>query len=448
MEKTEFENKIANYIAGECGLTHSRPVLVTVSGGADSVALLLVLHSLGYSVIAAHCNFHLRGEESNRDEQWVRQLTSHLGVALHVKHFDVAAYQLSHKVSVEMACRELRYEWFYAVRAELQCQAIAVAHHGDDAIETFFINAMRGSGVQGLASIKPRNGWLVRPMLCVTRHDVEEYLGDRGVHYVVDSTNEENVYRRNKVRNVMLPELYRLFPEAKSGLLRTIHDMRASSALYAEMLGKCSEGVVRKTADGCVINYDALRGFDCGEALLFELIKPYGFNGIQAHEAWNVMGSSGKCFYSDTHELISGRTEFEVCGKTANDSRDYYVSLYADVDFPAPIAVELVPMPFEKCGINGRCSVAFGSGIMEAKHLVLRHSRPGDRFKPFGMRGTKLLSDLFADAKLSEREKRSVWVLAADGVIVWVLGLRAADAYRITDRDKYYVKLTYKGGLK
>lgn len=445
MKKTDFENRISCYMAEECGLTLSRPVLVTLSGGADSVALLLVLHTLGYRVIAAHCNFHLRGDESNRDERWVRTLTSRLGVELHVKHFDVAEYRQSHKVSVEMACRELRYDWFYAIRGELQCQAIAVAHHGDDAIETFFINAMRGSGVQGLASIKPRNGWLVRPLLCVTRGDVEEYLHHCHVDYVVDSTNAETVYRRNKVRNVLLPELYNLFPESKSGLLRTLHDMRSSSALYAEMLSKCAESMACKTADGCKIDYDSLRRFENGEALLFELLKPYGFNGIQAREAWNALGSSGKCFYSDTHELITGRTGFEVCVKTEKDDKEYTMDLGADVNYPVRIAVERVPMPFVRSAVDGKHSVAFGVGITKASHVVLRHCRPGDRFRPFGMKGSKLLSDLFADAKLSEVEKRSVWVLVADGVIVWVLGLRAADAYRMTSGDEYYVKLTYKG---
>ena len=444
MEKSQFKDIVAEFIAKECALMLADPLLVTVSGGADSVALLLVLRELGYSVVAAHCNFHLRGEESNRDERWVRTITTQLSVPLVVKHFDVEAYEREHGVSTEMACRELRYEWFYALAEQHQCQAIAVAHHVDDAVETFFMNAMRGSGVQGLASIKPRNGKLVRPLLCVTRSDVEQYLTDKGVLYVTDSTNLESVYKRNKLRNVVIPEIYSLFPESTTGLQRTLHDMRSSAALYAELIEQAGSSMVRRVGDVVIIDCTALTAMRSGEAMLYELIKEYGFNSTQAHEAFATIGRSGKRFCSSTHELVVGRDSMEICGLTEKAEEAMPVNIAHGVTSPVVISVVRNAMPFRREEVDGKRVVAFGESIMEAQAVLLRHPKRGDRFRPFGMKGTKLLSDLFNDCKLSEMEKRRVWVLEADGKIVWVLGMRAADAFSIADGDEYYYQLTYK----
>ena len=232
-----FLNKVKAFIDSDCGIDASVPVLVALSGGADSVALLRVLLELGYDCRAAHCNFHLRGDESNRDECFVTELCQLLGVKFDVKHFDVPYYMKEHGVSLEMACRELRYEWFEQLRLEHGCQCIAVAHHSDDNIETFFLNALRGTGIAGLTGMKPRNANVVRPLLCVSRNEILEWLESLHQDFVTDSTNLENDARRNRLRNVVLPTIYSEFEGSKDSLLKTIENMTRCNDLYNESVG-------------------------------------------------------------------------------------------------------------------------------------------------------------------------------------------------------------------
>ena len=222
---SEFAKRISAFISAHGLFTPDDRVLVTLSGGADSVALLHVLLELGYDCVAAHCNFHLRGEESMRDERFVRALCDKLGVQATFVDFDVDSYVSERKVSVEMACRELRYRWFEQMRRQFGCRVIAVAHHADDSAETFFLNLMRGTGLAGLAGIKPRNGVIVRPMLCVGRQDVEAYLAQLQQDYVTDSTNLESEYRRNKIRNIVLPALRKCFPGSDAALSATMANL-------------------------------------------------------------------------------------------------------------------------------------------------------------------------------------------------------------------------------
>lgn len=220
MELSLFLKKIESYVAKHSLLEHNAKILVALSGGPDSVALLIALKRLGCNCVAAHCNFHLRGEDSNRDERFVIELTNRLEIPLVKVDFDVLAYEKKYKVSTEMACRELRYEWFEKQRVENGCSAIATGHHKDDKLETFFLNALRGSGIAGLASIKPKNGYIIRPMLDVTRTEIEEFLESVNQDWVTDRTNLESDYKRNKVRNLLLPYIQELFPE--NALNRTV----------------------------------------------------------------------------------------------------------------------------------------------------------------------------------------------------------------------------------
>lgn len=448
MKREDFEQVVARTIARYRLLdADGGRVLVTLSGGADSVALLEVLQALGYEVLAVHCNFHLRGDESNRDEEFVCNLCTMRDVELQVKHFDVAAYECEHGVSTEMACRDLRYAWFEQVRYEQGCQAIAVAHHADDAVETFFLNAFRGTGVAGLASIKPRNGYVVRPMLEVCRADVENYLHELGAEYVVDSTNLGIDYRRNQVRNVVLKEVYAMMPEAKAGLRRTVADMRGEWQLYDFLLTEQERAIAKHAPDGRVtINTQSIAAMgQAGESMLFHIIKRYGFNSVQVGEIYRVIGNSGKRFESENYVLNVERDCLMLCDRRLLPAyEEVPFPLASGVSQPIKVTVERVSGTFKPSKVDGCFKVAFSTKILSAERAVLRHQRIGDRMRPFGMKGTKLVSDLFADAKMSEIAKREAWLLEVDGRIVWVLGLRSADVYRVGSRDKEYVRLTYK----
>lgn len=236
------KKKVAQYIAQERLLEAGGKAIVALSGGADSVALLLLLTELGYACEAAHCNFHLRGEESDRDEQFVRHLCEKRNIALHVVHFDTTQHAANRHISIEMAARELRYQWFETLRQELGADAVAVAHHADDSVETFLLNLMRGTGINGLRGIRPRNGRIVRPLLCLTRDDLLHYLDRQGQSYVTDSTNLQDEYTRNKIRLNLLPLMQEINPSVRRSILRTAAHLDEAATLYNIGIAEAREG--------------------------------------------------------------------------------------------------------------------------------------------------------------------------------------------------------------
>lgn len=440
----QFLNKIKSFIELDSLIDSSMPVLVALSGGADSVALLRVLLELGYDCRAAHCNFHLRGEESNRDEKFVTELCHNLGAHLYIKHFDVPGHMNEHGVSMEMACRELRYGWFEELRQECGCSCIAVAHHSDDNIETFFLNALRGTGIAGLTGMKPRNGVVVRPLLCVSRAEILEWLGEIGQDYVTDSTNQANAAKRNRLRNIVLPALYGEFDGAKDALLATIENMRRCNELYCESVGVMRSIVSDRYSDSLVIDLEILNGFDNREMLLYEILKPLGFNYEQCADM--LTSAVGRHFVSSSHKAAINRTTIDVSRLQIRDEKVFVVDL-AKCAVEEPIKLEIIHIDnkqFTPSMVDGKLCVAFSNDILQCSEVLLRHWREGDRFKPFGMNGSKLISDLFTDLKLSEKEKNETWLLEADGEILWVIGCRAAQSFSVPKDAINYLKISVK----
>lgn len=441
---SEFAKRISAFISAHGLFTPDDRVLVTLSGGADSVALLRVLLELGYDCMAAHCNFHLRGEESMRDERFVRALCDRLGVQAAFVDFDVDSYVADRKVSVEMACRELRYRWFEQKRTEFGCQVIAVAHHADDSAETFFLNLMRGTGLAGLAGIKPRNGAIVRPMLCVGRQDVEAYLAQLQQDYVTDSTNLESEYRRNKIRNIILPALRECFPGSDAALSATMANLSGDWLLLQELVGDYrrravteSDGVVR--IDKAVVAQSAHP-----ETLLHELLAPYGYNPTQTSALWQSAATVGAVFESADYLLEVGREQFVLMPHDGLRNDETFVFRLDDhTALPPFLEVEVVERtPDFKFVADGNLAY-FDSEIL-SHELTLRHWWQGDRFRPFGMKGSKKLSDYFNDNKFSLLDKRRAWLLCASDTILWLVGHRAADAFRVTPATRQVVVLKYR----
>ena len=266
-----IERRVQDFIRKRQLFADETKILVALSGGADSVALLKVLLSLGYRCHGVHCNFHLRGEESNRDERFVTELCHTLGVPCEVVHFDTMAYAAEHKVSVEMAARELRYREFERLRQALHLDVIAVAHHQDDAVETLLLNLIRGAGINGLTGMKVRNGHVVRPLLCLTRDEVTDYLDHLGQSYVTDSTNLTDVYARNKVRLQLLPLMQQINPAAKSNIMQTAIHLGEASILYNRAIDETNARIVTIHTDGIDISIEALLGTEVPGAHLFEI---------------------------------------------------------------------------------------------------------------------------------------------------------------------------------
>lgn len=413
------------------------PVLVALSGGADSVAMLRILQALDVKCIAAHCNFHLRGEESMRDEQFAHQLCQQLDVPLVVKNFDVSAHQQEHGGSVEMACRELRYEWFEQERQQQGCALIAVAHHGDDQIETFFLNLLRGTGVRGLAGMQRLNGNIWRPLLGINRLQVLEYLTSIGQDYVTDSTNAENAFRRNQLRNIILPVIDQQFPQAKSRILDTMRNLASDRDLLNALAAEAVPAVHH-------IAINSLCAHPQAPTLLYHRIRHLGFNRDQCEKAIAAarLHHTGRQFIGNKHIMAINRQTIDIDPiKDGNDIR-IAIDLHSNIVTPVSINVSHNNKPFSPKMCNGKDIVAFSDKLLNCKRVVLRHWKIGDRFKPFGLNGTKLLSDLFADQKLDYAAKQSAWLMEADGEIIWVLGYRASALYPVEKDSQNYILLT------
>lgn len=431
-----FEEKTLRYIHRHMPAVANGKILAAVSGGADSVALLRVLAALGCNCIAAHCNFHLRGDEADRDEAFVRKLCHDLGIELRCTDFDVDAYKKSHGVSTEMACRELRYEWFERQRAALGCSVIAVAHHRDDNIETFFLNLVRGSGITGLAGIKPCNGKIVRPLLGSSRDEIINYLETLGQDYVTDSTNLENDYARNKIRNVLLPEISRLFPSAMAGIELTLDNLQGDYAVWSGAVEAFKRDAVEACGHGQIkIDRRKLAASADPATLLNALLSRYGFNGEQT-KAIASASRVGAVFESKEYVAEVGRNDISVFSPGSfNNAETYALSDAGRIEKEEGILIEIVDnypeFDFDRSG-----KTAYFDADATGDRLTVRHWRQGDRFRPFGMKGSKKLSDYFNDHKFSLLQKLSTPIVEMQGRIVWIAGERAADDFRVTPSSR------------
>ena len=273
-----MKNKILTYINKESLLNRREKVVVTCSGGADSIFLLHILNKLGYDCIVAHCNFHLRGEESDRDENFVREFCKQESLTLLVQHFDTKQFATENKLSIEMAARELRYNWFEEIRKEYNAGAIAVAHHSDDSIETILLNLLRGTGLKGICGIRPKNGYIVRPLLCVNRKEIEEYLHEQGIGYITDSTNLENEYTRNKIRNIVMPILREINPQIDSVMLSNAENFSAAENIYKKVIEKEKSSAVKTTDDSYIVDLKVVEKFTEPFTLLYECLKDFSFH--------------------------------------------------------------------------------------------------------------------------------------------------------------------------
>lgn len=401
-------------------------VLVALSGGADSVALLRVLLQLQVECVAAHCNFRLRGEESDRDEAFVRNLCKELGVELQVVHFDTAQEARKRGISIEMAARELRYAWFEEVRQATGCEVIAVAHHRDDSVETMLLNLLRGTGINGLRGIRPQNGRVVRPLLEVSREEILQYLERMKQPYVTDSSNLQDEYTRNKIRLNLLPMMEEVNPAIKETLLQTARHLDQAATLYNIGIAEGKKRVM-KQGNICI---EALLAEPAPEALLFELLHPLGFNAAQIAEVWKATsGQPGKRFYSEAWQVVKDRKLLLIAPReaTALPSLHYEV-VERTADFVIPRDSRVACLDAAK--LKGE--------------LTLRKWQEGDCFVPLGMKGKKRVSDYLTDRKRSLLQKEQQCVLCCNNEIVWLVGERIDQRYRVTEATRSCLLVSVK----
>lgn len=435
-----MKEQIQQYIIQHQLLSGEKPVVVGISGGADSVALLHILVSLGYKCIAAHCNFNLRGDESFRDEQFTIDFTQRLQVPLCKISFETNKYAQENRLSVEMAARELRYRWFEELLNTYDADAVAVAHHRDDSVETLLINLTRGSGLTGLTGIKPKNGNVVRPLLCVSREDIYAYIENNGLEYVTDSSNSSDIYTRNFIRLKVIPLLEEINPSVKASLARTANHLYDASLIYNHSIEEARKVIIQNNR----LSISALLSFPAPATILYEMLKPYGFSRTVCESIFTVLEKdSGKIFYSSTHRLLKDRSDLLIDVLSGEDNRAYLINLEDDnVDLPVELKPEIVVIK-EDYQIEKDRKFAYFDFDKLSFPLVLRHWQEGDWFVPFGMKGKKKISDYFSDKKFSLFDKEKTWLLCSGQDVIWIVGERTDNRYRIEKTTKRVLKLKF-----
>jgi len=436
----KIENTVKEYIKKHSMLAENDKIIVALSGGADSVSLLLILKSLKYDCHAVHCNFHLRAEESMRDETFVTDLCTKLNIPLHKTDFDTENYSKGKGISIEMGARELRYNYFRKLKDEIGAKAIAVGHHRDDSIETLFLNLVRGTGIQGICGIQPVNGDIIRPLLCISREDILAYLEEKCQSYVTDSTNLQDIYSRNKIRINILPELQKINQGAMENIMSSIGNLCEVKKIYQTTIKTDIERCTKRGENkSLIISLDELNRCVSPSSVLHEIIYPLGFNTSQEEDiltSKNQAAGIGKLFYSESHILTTDRDRIIISNKC--DSGIYPVSLN---DF---MQIESVIIPKGECTIIKDKVYAFIDADKVKGELTVRLCKPGDAFSPFGMKGRKLLSDYMTDRKYNRIQKMNQLVLCdKDGEIIWLIGERSSEKYRVDDKTTSVIRLHY-----
>jgi tRNA(Ile)-lysidine synthase len=436
-----MQQKVENYIQKHQLLQPKGQVIVGVSGGTDSVALLHILISLGYNCVIAHCNFNLRMEESDRDEAFVRNLANEYDIPYYSVDFNTIKYSGEHKISIEMAARELRYNWFYELLEKLNAQAIAVAHHADDSIETMLMNLVRGTGLRGLTGITSRNKKVIRPLLCCTRLELEKYLVNHNLDHIEDSTNATSDYQRNKFRNEVLPLLTEINPSVRQTLYNSLEYFEGSLVIYQQAIDKIEESIVHKQSDLIKMDIEILKKQVDIPTIMFELLHPYGFNSAQIVQITEQLDAeSGKQFHSETYHLVKDRKYLIIYAKEQK-SADLYSISQSDIEISEPISLKIskliVNADFEPSKEKDCVHV---DSFKLTFPLQLRRWKKGDTFYPLGMNKQKKISDFFINNKFSLQEKEQTWLLVSGNEIVWVVGKRVDNRFRVTNNTSEVIE--------
>lgn len=446
----DFVHTIADFIHQHSLLRKDGKYIVALSGGADSVALLLVLQQLGYGVEAAHCNFQLRGEEADRDESFCKELCHERGVPFHLIHFDTRAYAALHQVSIEMAARDLRYHYFEQLRKDIQADGICVAHHRDDSVETVLMNLIRGTGVHGLTGIAPKNGYVLRPLLCVSRRDILAYLSSVAQDFVTDSTNLVDDVTRNKIRLDVLPLLETINPSVKENIAKTAVRIGESVKIVDHVLDDAKARLLQETVKSrrkiYSIDIGLLQQEISPEYTLFYLLREFSFSSAQIEQiASHLSAPTGTMWSSSDYDLLLDRGKILLMAQEPIPSQGMKIPEEGTYRYHegTPQGGSNLRFQFKKVAIGDNFSIVRDQAwaTLDADKvcfpLTIRHLQEGDRFIPFGMKGSRLVSDFLTDRKYSLFEKRVQLVITdAHDQILWLVGLRPDARYCLMDASR------------
>ena len=427
-----IDRQVYNYIISNNLFSIKKDkIILAISAGADSVCLFHVFRSFGVNMELAHCNFKLRDKHSDEDEDFVKKLANKYKIKFHVKSFETSHYAKKNKVSIQMAARQLRYNWFKSLLINRNANYIATAHHKDDSIETFFINLIRGSGIRGLVGIKQTEK-VIRPFLSIEKIQIIKFLRKNKFKYREDITNDSLKYLRNKIRIKLIPLLLNLNPSIKENIFNEMKILENTSIVFLDYVKKIRQKIVVQKSDAFYINISNLNKLSPLKIYLFELLRPFGFVKVDDIIS-SLNGQSGKIFYSRTHKLIIDRESIIITKNQDITSKQY--TLCENINFKN----ENFSIKFSK---SKKINFSLNKDVAELDYskinfpLKLRKWRFGDSFIPLGMKNHKKISDFFVDEKFSLIQKEKQWILCDKKNIIWIVGYRIDDRYKVTPKTK------------
>ncbi|WP_298533609.1 tRNA lysidine(34) synthetase TilS [uncultured Algibacter sp.] len=434
-------NQFKTHIQSHLSFLNQGKLLIAISGGIDSVVLTHLCHQLDLDIALAHCNFNLRGTESDTDEDFVLQLADSLNLELFVQHFDTEQYAAEHKCSIQMAARELRYSWFNDLSEQLGFGYILTAHHADDNLETFLINFTRGTGLEGLTGIPEINDVFIRPLLPFSSHNIECFAIEQRIKWREDSSNQSVKYLRNKLRHEVVPILKEINPNLLSSFQSTLSNLNDT----ADIVEESSNAVLKRAIetiddDHIAFKISEFKKVNNPKAYLYEVFKDYGFT------EWNDVedlldAETGKQVHSSTHRLIKNRAHLllsEICEEVFKE-----VLVLAD---EKEVQTTFGTLFFDEADalFDKQTNVIFVDKDKLKFPLTIRKHKEGDVFYPLGMTGKKKISKYFKDEKLSLLEKEKTWLLCSGNTIIWVINRRADNRFRVTENTKNILKIKLK----
>ncbi|MGV6829461.1 MAG: tRNA lysidine(34) synthetase TilS [Flavobacteriales bacterium] len=426
------------YLQTNFSFLKEKKIMVACSGGVDSVVLTHLLSKLNYTISLAHCNFSLRGEESDQDEAFVKKLSKQLNILFFTKTFDTKKYALEHKISTQMAARDLRYNWFNTLLEENKYDYLLTAHHLDDDVETFFINLIRGTGLRGLTGIPEINQKTIRPFLSFSRKEILEYAEENKITWREDSSNKTTAYLRNALRLKVIPTLNDLIPNFSQNFKKSQSNLQESQTLIDDYLILIKQLIVKQIDDEVQINIKKLQDLPSAKALLYELLSPYGFTSWQT--IFDLLeAQTGKQIFSKTHRIIKNR---DVLLLSRIKNKPLQAKVFEILEHTKKI-VNPIFLNFEQVTkiSNNKKNSAFVDIEKLNFPLQIRKWQQGDVFYPLGMKGKKKISKFFKDEKLSLVEKEKVWLLTSNNKIVWVVGKRLDERFKVTPQTKKILKI-------
>ncbi|MFD2602809.1 tRNA lysidine(34) synthetase TilS [Flavobacterium suzhouense] len=413
-------------------------LLVAVSGGVDSVVLVHLLKQLNYDVAIAHCNFGLRGEESDGDEKFIRSYASYNAINIFVTHFDTKTFAIDNKLSIQVAARQLRYIWFQELLEENSLDYLLTAHHLDDNIETFLINFSRGTGIEGLTGIPQRNGNIIRPLLPFTRENIERYASENSISWREDSSNASDKYLRNRLRHNIIPEIKELNPSFTDSFIQTINNLQQSASLVHDAAIVMYQQIVSEKEGQKHIDIGQLKRLPNFKAYLYQWLNPFGFTSWDDIYAL-VDAQSGKQIFSANYRLLKDRTVLILEPLKPSDRKVYEISEgLSQINESLIIKLELV----DKISSESTKNVVFVNNNLIKFPLFVRKWKEGDYFCPTGMNGQKKkVSKFFKDEKMTLSEKEDTWILTSGNEIIWIIGRRADDRFKIRNTTDTILKI-------